>query len=264
MSRFSGRRYRRRFTSDERVIKGGHIVRPDGNAPWTLLAATGLGTILMYLFDPRTGTRRRAVIRDKVRRAARLAGKGTATTWRDVRNRACGILNEASSLLELRSVSDDVLAERVRSKLSFLVRHPSSIQVAAERGRVTLSGPILSYEVDDLLQGVRRVKGAVEVVNRLEIHEEPGQVPGLQGNPPRVPRGEPFELMQVNWSPAARATAGLTGAVLLFYGMSRRDLSGAALGLVGTAIAARAASNLPFTRLTGIAAGRRTVEAALL
>jgi uncharacterized membrane protein len=125
---------------------------------------------------------------------------------------------------------------------------------------VTLSGSILSREVDSLLKGVRRVKDVVEVVNHLNIYDEPGQVPGLQGDPPRIPRGEPFELMQENWSPTARVTAGLTGTALLLYGMRRRDLPGAAAGLLGTAIAARATSNLPFKRLTGIAAGRRAVE----
>ena len=137
----------------------------------------GLGTILMYLFDPQAGAHRRALVRDKTRRSARLAVKGTATTWRDARNRARGILSEVSSLLfEPRQVSDHVLAERVRSKLGTLVRHPSSIELAAEQGRVTLSGPIRSREVDGLLKGVRGVKGIIELVNRLDIHDEPGQV----------------------------------------------------------------------------------------
>jgi hypothetical protein len=103
MSRISVRRGRGRFANDERRTS---IVRTTVHDRWTLLGAMGLGTILMYLFDPQAGTGRRAWVRDKVRRAARLAGEGTVTTWRDARNRARGILSKTSSLFDPRWVND--------------------------------------------------------------------------------------------------------------------------------------------------------------
>ena len=51
----------------------------------TVLGAAGLGTGLMYLFDPETGTRRRALIRDTVARSTNLTEEAIATTWRDAR-----------------------------------------------------------------------------------------------------------------------------------------------------------------------------------
>ena len=164
------------------------------------------------------------------------------------------------TLFEQEQVSDRVLGERVRSKLGALVRHPSSIEVTADNGHITLSGPILSQEVDRLLDQVRKVKGVAGVENRLEIHDQPGNIPGLQGEPPRLPRGEPFELMQTNWSPTARVTVGMVGATLAFYGASRRDLPGAGLALLGIAALTRASSNLPLKRIVGIGTGHRAVD----
>ena len=43
--------------------------------------------------------------------------------------------------------------------------------------------------------------------------------------------------MQADWSPTARFAAELTGAVLLLYGMRKQDSTGAAIGLLGMAIA---------------------------
>jgi hypothetical protein len=147
----------------------------------TVLGAAGLGTRLMYLFDPETGTRRRALIRDTVARSTNLTEEAIATTWRDARNRGRGLLASVPSLFERKPVNDRVLVERVRSELGTLVRHPSSIEVTAENGHVTLSGPILSREVDHLLNRVQRVRGVTEVENRLEVHDEPGNIPACKG-----------------------------------------------------------------------------------
>jgi hypothetical protein len=92
------------------------------------------GAALIYLLDPKMGRRRRALARDKIKRAVHLAGEGTATTWRDACNRTRGMLHEAASLFERRPVSDQVLVGRIRSKLGFLVRHPGSIEMTAEQG----------------------------------------------------------------------------------------------------------------------------------
>lgn len=78
-----------------------------------------------------------------------------------------------------------------------LVRHPRSIEVAARDGTVILSGPVLADEVDSLVAMVSRVPGVRHVENRLEIHEEAGNVPGLQGGPARRPRGNAFESSNV-------------------------------------------------------------------
>src|SRR5581483_10429177 len=116
-----------------------------------------------------------------------LTGEAIGTTARDARNRAYGTVASLRSMLSGGAAGDEVVAERVRSKLGFLVRHPSSIEVTVKDGHVTLSGPILADEVDRLIRNVEQIRGVMGVENRLEVHEEPGNIPGLQGQPPRRP-----------------------------------------------------------------------------
>ena len=100
----------------------------------------------MYVLDPEMGRRRRALVRDKMTRSANLTSEGMATTWRDAKNRARGLVASTKALLQQEPPTDQVLAERIRAELGFVVRHPSSIEVAVQEGRVTLSGPVLADE----------------------------------------------------------------------------------------------------------------------
>ncbi len=74
-----------------------------------------------------------------------------------------------------------MLEARVRSAIGRAVSNPSAIEVRAENGRITLSGPVLTAEVSELLATVRGVRGVQEVSNQLQTREQPGNVPGLQG-----------------------------------------------------------------------------------
>lgn len=226
---------------------------------WMILAAAGAGATFMYLFDPRTGMRRRVLIRDQLTRLTRLVQQGSAKAWRDARNRGQGLLAETKALFTDHSVGDDILVERVRAKLGVLVRHPGSIEVQAEHGRVMLRGPILQSEVGRLLDGVSRVKGVKYVENCLEAHETPRDLPGLQGNPDQVSNGARFELWQENWSPTARTSVGLAGTALAAYGIARQDIPGLILAGLGAGAFLRAAVNRPWKQITGVAAGHRAV-----
>ncbi|MGH7572321.1 MAG: SRPBCC family protein, partial [Gemmatimonadota bacterium] len=155
-------------------------------------------------------------------------------------------------------VADDVLAERVRSKMGRHVSHPGAIEVTARWGRVTLRGPILAHELEDLLSAVASVRGVRDIDDRLEVHRDPGDVPGLQGAPRRS--GETAEFRQENWSPAARFAAGTTGGALVLLGMGRLGKLGIASTAVGAGLVARSVANKPVRRLTGIGAGRRAVD----
>ncbi|MFN2387463.1 MAG: SRPBCC family protein [Thermoanaerobaculia bacterium] len=220
---------------------------------WTgsLLAGAGL----MYLLDPGSGKRRRALLRDKAVRAGDAAGDAIGTTSRDLRNRAVGVAAQTRALVRGAEVPDEVLAERIRSKLGRVVSHPGSIEVAAREGAVTLSGPVLVREEDDLVSCVSSVRGVRSVENRLEVHEQPGDVPGLQGGAGRP--SHRFELLQENWSPAWRLLVGTLGASLASYGLRRRGALGAALVVVGGGLLARSISNMEMKRLLGLGSGRR-------
>lgn len=142
----------------------------------------GVGAALMYLFDPERGNRRRALLRDRVLHVAHSTGEKVDVKSRDTANRLHGLAARTKSLFTRREeVPDTVVAERVRSRIGHVVAHPGSIEVAVKEGRVTLAGPALSRELDPLLCEVEHVRGVTGVENRLELHEEPGSVPGLQG-----------------------------------------------------------------------------------
>ena len=210
------------------------------NKSLLVFGGASLGAAVMYVLDPQMGNRRRSLLRDKISRSANLTGEAMGTTWRDARNRGVGLVASLKSRFSRDPVDDRVLAERVRSKVGTVVKHPRSIDVTAENGRVTLSGPILAHEVNRLIDTVQGVRGVVDVENRLDMHREPDNVPGLQGNPPRPRRGEQFELMQTNWSPTTRLLAGGAGGALVVYGVTRQNIRAAGLGLIGLALVGRA------------------------
>jgi hypothetical protein len=103
----------------------------------------------------------------------------------------------------------------VRSKLGFVVRNPSSIDVQAIDGRVILSGPVLADEFRQLIEGVTSVRGVRDVENRLEVHQTGDNVPGLQGDVLK-PTGQLPDVFQDRWSPSTRFMVGTAGIILLF------------------------------------------------
>jgi hypothetical protein len=221
----------------------------------SLLSGIAVGSALMYWFDPRIGRRRRAVTRDWLRHAARKTYDAAEITWHDLSHRTEGLLAETSHV-GLDDVSDEVLVQRVRAALGRAVRHPSAIEVTAERGRVTLRGPILTEEVERLFRRVTRVRGVRAIDNQLEPHDTAEGVPALQGAGRR--RGDEG-LIQTHWSPTARLLAGLAGAWLAAY-PGRRGVLGLLRTAAGAALLARAVTNQPLSRVTGVGLGPRAAS----
>jgi uncharacterized membrane protein/uncharacterized protein YjbJ (UPF0337 family) len=219
------------------------------------LALLGLGAGLMYYLDPGWGRRRRALVRDQLAHGWNEFQCAVGVTSRDLSNRTRGLVAAGRAQFTGGNGSDHVVVERVRSAMGRVVSHPSSIEVTSRGGRVTLYGPVLAYEVDDLLSAVSSVRGVRAVIDRLEVHKEPGDVPGLQGGRDRP--GIRPEWQQYNWAPATRLLIGAAGAGLLSAGARRRGLAGMALGLVGTGMLARAATNIPMRNLVGLGEARR-------
>jgi uncharacterized membrane protein len=230
-----------------------------GRSTEMLLAtgAVGLGASAMYVLDPAGGRRRRGRVRDRLIHLAKAADNALAVTAEDVINRTQGLAAEIRARLSGGAVSDDRLSARVRSKLGHYVSHPRSIGVVVNEGRVFLSGPIIDDEISRLFAVVRRLRGVREIVDRLDRHQRSADISGLQGGIRRT--GERSGLLQSSWSPTARLLAGMAGSALAWVG-ARRGPFGLGLGLVGTGLLARAATNLELRRLVGIRAGRRAVD----
>ena len=233
-------------------------MKPDNSTSGVgILGAFGLGAAVMYFLDPGRGGRRRAIVRDKLVHGLRKTGDAAETTARDLRNRGQGLAAQVRGRFAREEVDDVVVVERVRAEMGRAVSHPSSIIATATDGRVTLSGPILTREADELLSRVRSVRGVEDVTDRLERHERSDDVPGLQGGVPRP--GDEFELLQENWAPAARLLVGAAGGILTLAGTRRRDAFGATLSLAGLALLSRSATNTELRRLLG-GGGRRGID----
>lgn len=229
------------------------------NGRSNLIVGAAAGALLMYLLDNRQGRRRIALARDQVVRLTRRSRELADVTARDLANRANGLVAQAKHVLGRAEPDNDVLVGRVRARVGRLVSHPHAIRVAADAGRVVLSGPVFQAEERQLLRGVRAVRGVREVESRLEVHETDDRLPALQGDrdrqlPPRM------EFMQGNWAPGPRLLAFAAGAALAGLGLARRGLPGGLLGLAGVGLAARAATNTEIGQLLGITDDERGVE----
>jgi uncharacterized membrane protein len=223
-----------------------------------MLTGLGIGLGLMYFLDPERGRRRRALVRDQLAHGARITRDAAGATRRDMAHRAYATAAELRGRFSRGPVDDPMLVERVRARLGRRVSHPHGVDVAAHDGIVTLRGPILQHEVKPLLNAVERVAGVRQVVNVLEEHKEPGNIPSLQsGSTPSEPR---VDILQRNWSPTTRVAAGSGGVALMAYGASRQTIPGAFLAVAGIGLLARAASNVEIQRLTGIGGTRRAVD----
>jgi hypothetical protein len=216
----------------------------------SVVGGVGAGLGLMYFLDPAQGRRRRALVKDQMVHAAHKTGDAVDATSRDIANRAKGAVAELRGRFHNAEVSDDVLRERVRARVGAVIGHASAVDVDVSDGRVTLSGPVLSHEVDRLLRRVGTVRGVKDVENRLAVYAEPGNVPGLQGAARASRGGTVLDLMQRTWSPSTRFLTGLAGVGLAAWGVRRMDGFGIAMATVGLGVVFRAVANRPISRLT--------------
>ena len=222
-----------------------------------ILGGIGIGAAIMYFMDPDRGRRRRALVRDQVQHLASRVPEAAGTTRRDLANRARGLAAQARGRFADEGASDDdVVVARVRSALGRVCSHPGSVIVTSDGGRVTVSGPILASEAQGVISAVGRTRGVREVISQLEVHEEADSfaVPGLQGGRDRP--GARFELMQENWTPAARLITTVAGGTLAAWAANRRGVLGTAIGLFGIGLAVRGSTNhAVLTPLKGKARG---------
>jgi uncharacterized membrane protein len=230
---------------------------PTVNAGFALAGlAAGAGAVA--LFEPRGGARRRSSVVQKTIHGSKATRNFGEKAVRDLANRWRGLLASARASVRSGEVGDEVLCERVRSRIGRLTSHPSAIDVLARSGVVELRGPVLDAEAEQVVEGTRRVRGVHDVVDRLERHRTPGNVPALQGGAARP--GPVPEIMQQNWAPGTRLLMFALGVGLAASGLRSRRPSAFPMALLGGLLALRGATNLPLKRLIGIGARRRAVD----
>lgn len=188
-----------------------------------MLVAVGIGAIAAYVADPRGGRRRRALIRDRFVSAGRKTRDALDGTTRDLANRTSGVVAATRARLTSGPVDDRRLRERVRAKIGHACSHPRAIDVDATHGLVTLRGPVLADEVQNLLATVRTVPGVEAVVSELEAHESAESVPALQGGGALA---QPtLDILHRDWAPSTATlvtAAGLAATGLCMAAYARR------------------------------------------
>ena len=142
---------------------------------------------------------------------------------RDIANRTKGIAASARGRFASDKVDDTILFERVRAKLGRVCTHPRAIDVEAADGDVTLRGPTLASEMNDLLSVAAAIRGVRSVSNELEPYDSAEGVPSLQmeGNL----ADQRFDLLQRNWAPGTQAlvtAAGLAATGICLAAYARR------------------------------------------
>ena len=216
------------------------------------------GAAVEYLFDPDRGRSRRAKVRVKLASGTHRSRDGLEVLTQDMAARSSGVVAAARHRLAGREADDRVLHERVRELLGRHVSHPRAVEVHVRDGVATLTGHVFAGEDGPACRAIKRVPGITHVEARWSVHTDPSEVPALQGGT-RL-RGSVPELLQENWSPSARFLAG-SGGVAAWALASRLPAPAAwALRGAGAAFAARAVTNMPFKRLTGVGAGQQAVN----
>lgn len=211
----------------------------------SLLWGAAIGAGLMYFQDPQNGNRRKAMVRDQITHLRRQGDEALDTAVHDLRNRVQGLMAEGIAMFSQGSLPDYIVEERIRSRLGFLTRHPRVIEVTVQNGTAVLRGDILEEEVDNLLRGVRRVRGVRSIENNLNVHKELGDIPQLQGAG-WMPgdKGSP-------WSPSTRFLAGIGAIYLLLYGTFRGGLAGLMAKGGGLYLGLRALTNMNLREMSG-------------
>ena len=151
------------------------------------IATLALGATAMYYFDPQLGRRRRAELCDKLNAMRNDAADCLLSEGKQAADHVRGWTASARSGMGLDEppASDRQLEERVRAQLGRLLSHPGAVSVTATAGDVTLNGHILASEHEALVAAVTAMAGVQRVDDRLQVHEQAGNIPDLQGGASR-------------------------------------------------------------------------------
>lgn len=143
------------------------------------------GATIAYFLDPDSGGRRRALVRDGVVRARHTAVHGLVEREHGLLNRGRGLLSRVGALLTPARADDDVVLERIRSKLGHVCAHPHDIEVHTRGGgRFEISGAILGREHVNVLRALSRVPGVRGLDDALVERTTDAEVIASRGSSP--------------------------------------------------------------------------------
>lgn len=163
-----------------------HESAPHASALTTLgrvVMAFAAGALVMYLLDPVTGRRRRALVRDRGVSAGYDAQRFLRGKTKRAADHLRGVAARTRASLSHEPIDDDLLHERIRAKLGRLVAHPHAVEVHVHDGWVQLKGMIAEDEFNDLLATVSSMRGVRNLESLLRTSS---------GQPAPSPPGSSF------------------------------------------------------------------------
>jgi len=128
-----------------------------------------------WLYDPVSGRRRRAQLRDRtvgfLRRSVRRGGR----LGRHMASDTHGLAQRATQREQRRVLDDATLKNKVETEIFRAADSPKGrVSVNAQHGIVQLRGEIDSTElIDDLVEKVRSIQGVRDVENLLHLAGTP-------------------------------------------------------------------------------------------
>ncbi|MDB5050861.1 MAG: cyclase/dehydrase [Fibrobacteres bacterium] len=158
-------------------------------SPGTLALAAGaaLGAAFAYFLDPVSGRRRRARFSGKIFHVLREAAHSIERVSADFSGRGHGMFSRLGNFIMYRPVDDDILTERVRSKVGHYVTHPRAVEVETRNGVVTLRGAVPAAESGRLVYHARWIPGVKAVQNLFTDPDGPGGHDGHNGHKAPAP-----------------------------------------------------------------------------
>ena len=199
-----------------------------------MLLGLGAGTVAAYLTDPDFGKSRRTALARNAGKFLKKAALVAADSLSDSEHRLAGVVAKVRRNFEQGKTSDQVIEQRIRSRIGRVVSHPRKVHVLCDRSVATLWGLVLEQEASRLIEAVKRVRGVREVVDQLEI-AAPEQFAAVAPDPLRHAREE----IRLNWSPGKRLFVGAAGTALALRGWKRNDTLGKVMALCGAGMVVR-------------------------
>ena len=147
-----------------------------------LTAGLGAGAGLMYLCDPHRGRARRSWLIAETAGLLHRDENKLKKRAKDMPNRVQGFVAETgSALAPEQQVPDEVLIDRIRSRMGHILSDLQAIRVHAQDGVVTLEGRLTHAERRLLRVEVRAIPGVKRVNDRLgsRLAVTPGLLMGL-------------------------------------------------------------------------------------
>jgi hypothetical protein len=128
-----------------------------------------------WLYDPVSGRRRRAQLRDRTAGFFRRLVRRSGRLGHHMASDAHGLAHRATNREQPKALDDATLKNKVETEIFRAADSPKGrVSVNAQHGVVQLRGEVDSTElIDDLVQKVRSIHGVRDVENLLHLAGTP-------------------------------------------------------------------------------------------